>query len=258
MRRVRYAIIVGLVVGPVAAGLVTASGQQPPASPAHVDAVANDLRLLAEHPALVAGVAPFHRYVSSESTLPARDRELLILRTAALTRSDYVFSNHGNAARAAGLSNEEIMRAGDGPLAAGWSAFDAALLQTADELLAASFVNNATWAALATRYTRLQLMDAVFTVAHYSMWAMITNTTLTVTVNRPIGVQQPAVPPRPARETRHHTALATPRIPPLDPLEWTPAVRAMLDPSGQRATGGCRVSRLRAASGAVRAAANPV
>ena len=45
------------------------------------------LDALGDYPALVAGVEPFHRYISSESSLPARDREILILRIAALSRS---------------------------------------------------------------------------------------------------------------------------------------------------------------------------
>jgi hypothetical protein len=36
------------------------------------------LDALADHPALVAGVEPFHRYISSESSLPARDCETVV------------------------------------------------------------------------------------------------------------------------------------------------------------------------------------
>src|SRR6187399_2474007 len=100
-----------------------------------------DLDAIAEHPALVAGLAPFHAYISTASALPARDRELLILRIAALSRSEVVFSAHGQAARAAGLGPADLTRLAGGRGAPGWNAFDAALVAAADELHAASFVS---------------------------------------------------------------------------------------------------------------------
>jgi len=73
------------------------------------------LDALADHPALVAGVEPFHRYISSESSLPARDREILILRIAALSRSAPIWNDHVPTARDAGLTATDIARAGGMP-----------------------------------------------------------------------------------------------------------------------------------------------
>ena len=194
----------------------------PPALPALPASV------FAEHPALVAGVEPFHRYISSESSLPARDRELLILRLAALSRSAHVWHEHVPVALEAGLRREEIARLGSGPEAKGWSAFDAALVRAAGELHAQSILSDATWNALGARYTRHQLMDAVFTVAHYSMWAMTINT-----IGASAGESDVPMPAAPrATGPRNHQPLSTPRVPTLDPPDWTPAIRAMLDPSG--------------------------
>jgi 4-carboxymuconolactone decarboxylase len=187
-----------------------------------------DLDALRDHPALVAGVEPFHRYISSDSSLPARDRETLILRTAALSGSTPVWNAHVSAARAAGLTSTDLLRAGGVPDARGGSDFDGALLRAADELHAQSFVSNATWGALAARYSRQQLMDAVFTVAHYSMWAMTMNT-----IGAPAGESNVPMPAAPrGTGPRSHQPLSAPRIPTLDPPDWTPSVRAMLDPSG--------------------------
>jgi len=189
---------------------------------------AADLDALRDHPALVEGVGPFHRYISNESTLPARDREVLILRIAALSRSATVWNAHVPLALAAGLTNTDVLRAGGVPDARGFGDFDGALLRAADELHAQSFVSDASWTGLAARYDRHQLMDAVFTVAHYSMWAVTVNT-----LGVPAGT---AAPPLPATQrpsgSREHRPLAAPRVPTLDPPDWTPAVRTMLDPSG--------------------------
>jgi alkylhydroperoxidase family enzyme len=185
--------------------------------------------LLSDHPALVAGVEPFHRYISSESSLPPRDREVLILRIAALSRSAPVWNQHVPIAFGAGLTRTDVARVGGEPDARGLSGFDGALMRAADELHAQSFISDATWSALAARYDRRQLIDAVFTVAHYSMWSMTANS-LGAPAGDTASVPMPAAMPRP--RTRDHTPLTAPRIPPLEPSEWTPAVRAMLDPSG--------------------------
>ena len=190
---------------------------------------AADLAALGDHPALVEGVGPFHRYISNESTLPARDREVLILRIAALSRSATVWNAHVPLALAAGLTRTDVMRAGGVPDARGVGDFDGALLRAADELHAQSFVTDASWSALAARYGRHQLMDTVFTVAHYSMWAMTMNT-LGVAPESAGSVAMPTAAPRPS--VREHRPLAAPRVPTLDPPDWNPAVRTMLDPAG--------------------------
>src|SRR5207245_2181605 len=66
--------------------------------------------------------------------LPARDRELLILRTAWNCRSAYEWGQHVRIGLAAGVTQDEIDRVPPGPGAPGWSPLDAALLGAADEL----------------------------------------------------------------------------------------------------------------------------
>ena len=189
---------------------------------------AAELDAVGEHPALVAGVGPFHRYISGESSLPARDREVLILRIAALSRSAPVWNAHVPLALAAGLTTTDVMRAGGVPDARGSSGVDGALARAADELHAQSFVGDTAWNALAARYSRHQLMDMVFTVAHYSMWAMTVNT-----LGVPAGTSAVPLPEtqRPSG-SRGHQPLSAPRVPALDPADWTPAIRTMLDPAG--------------------------
>src|SRR5688500_17317338 len=121
---------------------------QPSAQPAV------DLETLRDHQALVEGVGPFHRYISGESSLPARDREVLILALAALSRSATLWNAHVPLAHAPGLTRTDVLRAGSVPDARGWSDFDGALLRAAGELHAQSFVSDASWKALAARYNR--------------------------------------------------------------------------------------------------------
>lgn len=115
-------------------------------------------------------------------TIPLRDKELLILRTAWLSRGDYVWGRHNIMGQNAGLTDEEIQRITRGPDAPGWSDFDATLLRAADGLHLSRFVSEATWDALAERYTQEQLVEVVLIVGNYTQLTMFQNT---------LGVQLP-------------------------------------------------------------------
>jgi alkylhydroperoxidase family enzyme len=128
------------------------------------------------YPALASAMLPYSEYLFTKSTLPARDRELLWLRTAWLARSDYVWAQRAPAARRAGLTDAELTRIAQGPDAPGWKAFDAALLRAADELHVDAFVSDATWAVLARRYDANQLTDLLYGVGEIEMHAAFAST----------------------------------------------------------------------------------
>jgi alkylhydroperoxidase family enzyme len=118
---------------------------------------------------------PFDIYILRESTLPPRDRELLILRVAWLCQAEYEWAHHAVRGKQTGLTEQEIVRISKGPKAEGWSLLDAALLQAVDELHKDAFISDSTWVALAKQYTEQQLMDLIFTVGQYNMISMILN-----------------------------------------------------------------------------------
>jgi alkylhydroperoxidase family enzyme len=135
----------------------------------------NILTTLANHPKLLEkymGIAP---YIAGESTLPPREREILILRIGWLCRSEFEFGWHTLYGKSAGLTDEEIKRITEGPKAAGWDPFDATLLLAVDELYYDAFIRDGTWNALAKRYNQQQLMDVVVTVGQYNLVSMFLN-----------------------------------------------------------------------------------
>jgi alkylhydroperoxidase family enzyme len=107
--------------------------------------------------------------------LPARDRELLILRTGHRCDSAYELHQHNRIAAAAGVTDEELDRVVAGPDAAGWDPFDAALLRAADELHETHRIGDATWAALAERYDERQLIEVCMVVGQYHLVAFTLN-----------------------------------------------------------------------------------
>jgi 4-carboxymuconolactone decarboxylase len=108
-------------------------------------------------------------------SLPARDRELLILRTAINCAAPYEWGQHVRLAQLAGLSDEAIDRVAQGPSAAGWEDGDALLLEVADELHATSTLRDARYRALADRYDEVQLIEVLLVVGHYHLLAMALN-----------------------------------------------------------------------------------
>jgi alkylhydroperoxidase family enzyme len=144
--------------------------------PLSADPPINVFGTLAHHPKLMKRWIVFGAHVLGKSTLSARDRELLILRTGWKCRSPYEWGQHVVIARASGITDDEIQRVAEGPDAPGWDPFDAALLRAADELHDDSMITDATYAALADRYDTQQLLDLVFAVGQYHLVSMALNT----------------------------------------------------------------------------------
>jgi 4-carboxymuconolactone decarboxylase len=188
-----------------------------------------DFRTLLTHPELVKGVMPFANYIVAESTLTPRHRELLILRTAWRTNSDYLWAKHQTRALAAGLSKQELSAIAERP-AIQWNEFEGALLRAADELHWDSVISHQTWAVLAKRYGVHELMDAAFTVAEMTMIGEVVNS-VRVDLEPGWTVVERANPRRTSKRDAD-LPLTAPRIEPVALAQATPEIRAMLDPSG--------------------------
>lgn len=195
----------------------------------------NALRVYLHHPVLAENILPFERYIASESTLTPRQRELLILRTAWLARSEYVWAQHADLARKAGLSGDELTRIARGPDAPGWTPFESALLRSVDELFVDSYVSDGTWAALTAQFDTKQVMDAVFTVSEFTMVAGTVNS-LGVLVDENLTDRLPSgIASKPvAARTGVRLIGKQPRISPLEPADWSPEVKKWLARYGNR------------------------
>jgi alkylhydroperoxidase family enzyme len=133
----------------------------------------NVFATLARHPQLYRAWLRFGGALL-DGTLPARDRELAILRTAYHSDSAYEWAQHARLAREAGLTELEIdsIRRPD----ALWPVEDRLVLQVADDLHYAGDLTDATWAALCDRYDEAGRIELVMLVAHYRMLALVLRT----------------------------------------------------------------------------------
>ncbi len=135
----------------------------------------NVFTTMANHPELAKDWLVFGGHILSRNTLPARDREMLILRIGWLCRSEYEWAQHVRLGRAAGLTEEELAHIMHGPEAAGLPDHDRLLLQATGELHEKSFISDDTWNALTKTYDTRQMMDLVFTVGQYNLVSMALN-----------------------------------------------------------------------------------
>ena len=145
----------------------------------------NIFATLVRYPGLYRRWMPFAGKLLA-GKLPARDRELLILRSAWRCASSYEWGQHVRLAKQAGISAEEIDRIATGPDAPGWEPFDRTLLTAVDELHDDACLTDATWATLGSRYDERQMIELPMLVGQYHMLAFALNS---------LGVQrEPGVP----------------------------------------------------------------
>ncbi|WP_121258895.1 carboxymuconolactone decarboxylase family protein [Nocardioides ferulae] len=131
---------------------------------------------LGRHRRLFRGWLHFAGTMMPGGRLPRRETELVILRVAALTGSEYEATQHRRLGRRAGLTADEIDRVAQGPDAAGWSGRDRLLLRVTDELHATRDLSDQTWTDLRGTLEERTCIELLMLVGHYEMLATTLHT----------------------------------------------------------------------------------
>jgi alkylhydroperoxidase family enzyme len=103
------------------------------------------------------------------------DTELVILRVAHNCGSDYEWRHHERLAARAGLDQQAIARVREGPDAAGWTPWQAALLRVADELHERRTLSDECWEDVRPRLDDAEAIELFMLIGHYEMLAMTLN-----------------------------------------------------------------------------------
>ena len=161
----------------------------------------NIFRTLSRNHDLYKGFLALGGHLLGGSGLPAREREIVILRTGFRAGSEYEFGQHTRIGAAVGLTDAEIARladAGDGT----WTDDDAALVAMVDDLCADDVVSEATWKQLTTRWTEEQLLELLVLAGYYRLVSGLLNSVGVAlepdTPGWPEGMAQPRRAPREA------------------------------------------------------------
>ena len=103
--------------------------------------ILNIFRTLLGHPDALRAFLGWASYVlSKRSTLPAREREIVVLRIGFLCRSGYEWTQHCEIGERAGLTKAEITAIKQGAQAPNWRAPEIALIKACDELHGDQFI----------------------------------------------------------------------------------------------------------------------
>lgn len=129
---------------------------------------------LAKNEGLFAAFSKLGTFLLFKGSLPAREREIVILRVGWRSQSEYEFGQHTVIGRDAGLDDEEIDRLATSDLD-GWGADDAALVRMADELCADDVVGDETWQTLGRRWSEAQLLELLALAGYYRLVSGLLN-----------------------------------------------------------------------------------
>jgi alkylhydroperoxidase family enzyme len=132
------------------------------------ETLAHNPRLLKRFNVLAGGLV-------AKGLLPARERELIILRMAFRCNSIFEFGQHSVIGKAAGVSEDEIRRIVLPLASAGFGADDDAIIQMVDELVDANRVSDQTWDRLGSRWDFAELLELMMVAGVYWMLAGILN-----------------------------------------------------------------------------------
>lgn len=136
----------------------------------------NIFATLAKHPALLDRFNRFGGFLLFKGQLPAREREVVILRVGWRSGSVYEFGQHTVMGKSAGLTDEEVRRlAGDS--LHGWEPGDRDLVEFADQLCATNTVDDDLWRRLAARWSEQEMIELLVVAGFYRLVSGFLNAT---------------------------------------------------------------------------------
>lgn len=136
----------------------------------------NSILVLAQHPRLSEHWLRFNAAASRGFVLPARLKEIAVLRVAWRSQSDYEWVQHMLAGLREGLTIADFEALQSEALGDHWEDLDRLVIFTADGLWRYQRVDDETWADLTARLTMEQIMELLYVVGAYIALAIILNT----------------------------------------------------------------------------------
>ncbi len=135
----------------------------------------NLLGALAHYPAFAKAFLTFNNHVASNESLSVKERELIILRTAWLRKSEYEYVQHVVLAQRVGIDPTEFKAIQEGDYRTTFDAKESLLLTAVDEMVGQTRISKDTHQQLTEHYSTHQIMDIVGCFACYETIAVLCN-----------------------------------------------------------------------------------
>ena len=131
-------------------------------------------RMLANHPDLVKHVYGLLTMLSSRNKLPTRLRELIIMRLAWVSGSEYAWFQHFRIATGAGITPEEIVAVRDWRGSKLFGPAERAVLAAADDTLENGKISDAVWAECEREIkVPAHLVEMVVAIGNWTMFSQL-------------------------------------------------------------------------------------
>ena len=128
----------------------------------------NLYRALGNHPALTAAWTEFANAIRHDSRTPRELRELMILRTAQIARSEYEWAHHLRMARKAGVGEAKIAALAGWRASAAFDAKERAALALTEAVMACD-VTDAVHAEVKKHFSDAEFGELSLTAGFYAM-----------------------------------------------------------------------------------------
>ena len=127
------------------------------------------------NPPLAGSWLAYNNVLLWSPSIDHRLRELMVLRVARRSGSEYEWEQHVKLSERYGITPADIDAVKAGPESDGFTPLERDLLAATDQLIDNYRVDDETWQRLASQLDERQLVEAVFIVGTYTCLAMVFN-----------------------------------------------------------------------------------
>lgn len=152
----------------------------------------NSILMMVHHPELSKSWLTYNKELSAGWVLPARLKELAILRVAWVLQAEYEWVQHMLIAARLGFDAalyRSVQQGADDPV---WSDLERHVLRAADQGCKLSPMDEGTWNGLSEHLDAKQMLELMFAIGSYVMLAWIFHST-GLELEEPFGVQARAL-----------------------------------------------------------------
>jgi alkylhydroperoxidase family enzyme len=135
------------------------------------------LLTFAQHPTLADAFSQFNIHLLSTNTLPVKQRQIAILRTAWMCKAVYMWSSHLRTSLKCGVPPEVFPAVQGGAEHPYFTEFERTIVRATDELVLDHRVSDASWQDLMAQWNNQQMLDFLFTVGCYVLTAGVMRST---------------------------------------------------------------------------------